>query len=62
MYTNDAKGELMADFEGGHNEWLTQEAFVAKEKTFESAREFIKLVDNNVPYYTGVYTYDDTEY
>lgn len=62
MHTNDAQGELMADFEGGHNEWLTQEAFIAKDKTFESAREFIKLVDNNVPYYTGVYEYDDTEY
>lgn len=62
MYTNDAHGELMVDFEGGHNEWLTQEEFVAKDKTFESAREFIKLVDNNVPYYSKTYTYDDTEY
>ena len=62
MYTNDARGELMVDFEGGHNEWLTQEEFVAKDKTFESARDFIKLVDNNVPYYSKTYTYDDTEY
>lgn len=62
MYTNDAHGELMTDFEGGHNEWLTQEEFIAKDKTFESARHFIELVDNNVPYYTGTYEYDDTEY
>jgi 8-oxo-dGTP pyrophosphatase MutT (NUDIX family) len=62
MYSNDAKGELMIDFEGGHNEWLTQDEFVAKEKTFESAREFIRLIDNNVPYYSGTYEYDDTEY
>ncbi len=62
MYTNDARGELLVDFEGGHNAWLTQEEFIVKEKTFESARQFIELVDNNVPYYSGTYTYDDTEY
>lgn len=62
MYTNDAHGELMADFEGGHNEWLTQEEFIAKEKTFESARKFVELIDNGTTYYTDTYTYDDTEY
>ena len=62
MYANDTHGELMVDFEGGHNEWLTQEEFIAKDKTFESARQFIELVDNDVPYYTGTYEYDDTEY
>lgn len=62
MYTNDAKGELIADFEGGHNEWLTQDEFIAKDKTFESARDFIRLVDNNVPYYSGTYVYDENEY
>jgi len=62
MHTTNATGELMTDFEGGHNEWLTQEAFVAKDKTFESAREFIHLIDNNIPYHSGTYTYDSTEY
>lgn len=62
MYTNNASGELMVDFEGGHNEWLTQEAFIAKDKTFESARQFIELIDTDVPYYSGTYEYDDTEY
>lgn len=62
MYTNDAQGELMTDFEGGHNEWLTQDEFVAKGKIFESARQFVELLDKNVPYYTGTYEYDETEY
>ena len=62
MYADSYSGELVVDFEGGHNEWLTQEAFVAKDKTFESAREFIDLIDNNVPYRSEEYTYDDTEY
>lgn len=62
MYATDAIGELMTDFEGGHNEWLTQEEFIAKEKTFESARQFVELLDSNVSYYTGTYEYDETEY
>ena len=62
MYANNAQGELMTDFEGGHNEWLTQEEFIAKDKTFESARQFISLIDNDVPYFTGTYEYDSTEY
>jgi len=62
MYTNNARGKLMVDFEGGHNEWLTQEGFIAKDKTFESARQFIDLVDSGVSYHAGTYTYDDTEY
>ncbi len=62
MYSDNAQGELMVDFEGGHNEWLTQEEFTAKEKTFESAREFINLIDNDVAYYSGTYEYEDAEY
>jgi len=62
MYADAYSGDLIVDFEGGHNEWLTQEAFMAKEKTFESARDFIDLVDKNVPYHAQEYTYDDTEY
>ncbi len=62
MRTKNATGELTVDFEGGHNEWLTQEEFVAKEKTFESARKFVRLIDDGVSYYAGEYTYDDTEY
>ncbi len=62
MYTSEPTGELMVDFEGGHNEWLTQEEFLAKGKIFESARDFVHLVDENTPYYSGTYHYDRTEY
>ncbi len=62
MYADSYDGELIVDFEGGHNEWLTQEEFMAKEKTFESARDFINLIDQNVPYHAQEYTYDDDEY
>jgi 8-oxo-dGTP pyrophosphatase MutT (NUDIX family) len=62
MHSNEYSGDLIVDFEGGHNEWLTQEAFMEKEKIFESARDFITLIDKNVPYHAQEYTYDDTEY
>lgn len=62
MYANEYSGELIVDFEGGHNEWLTQEEFMAKEKTFESARDFINLIDQGVSYHAQEYTYDADEY
>lgn len=62
MHAKEYSGDLIVDFEGGHNEWLTQEAFVAKEKIFESARDFVTLIDKNVPYHAQEYIYDDTEY
>lgn len=62
MHTDATTGELLSDFEGGHNEWLTQEEFMAKEKTFESARDFIGLVDKKIPYVSRTYTYSDNEY
>ncbi len=40
MYTNHATGTLVVDFEGGHNEWLTQAELAAKPKVFASAVEF----------------------
>ena len=62
MYTKTASGELMEDFEGGHNAWLTQEEFSAKEKSFESARDFIDLIDNNTTYHAQEYRYNKNEY
>ncbi len=62
MYTNNATGTLMKEFEGGKNQWMTQEEFSQQDKTFESARDFIDLVDKNIPYHAQEYTYDDTEY
>lgn len=62
MYSNAYEGELVVDYEGGHNEWLTQEELSAKDKVFESAKDFIDLVDNDVAYHAQDYEYDDDEY
>ncbi len=62
MYTNSYSGELLEQFEGGLNRWMTQEEFVKQEKVFESARDFIDLIDDKVAYHAQDYTYGDDEY
>lgn len=62
MHADTFEGELIADYEGGHNEWLTQEEFVAKDKIFESARDFIDLIDRGVTYHAQEYFYEESEY
>lgn len=62
MHADTYTGELVVDFEGGHNEWLTQEEFIAKDKIFESARDFIDLIDSGASYHAQEYFYDESEY
>ena len=62
MHCADAHGEMMEQFEGGKNFWMTQEELVAQDKLFESARDFVTYHDQKIPYHAQEYTYDDTEY
>ncbi len=62
MYTDNAAGKLITDFEGGHNEWLTNEGFWSKDKVFESAIDFSVMIDNDERYRSQEYHYDHTEY
>ena len=62
MHSATTSGELADEFEGGLNRWMTQEEFMQQDKTFESARDFIGLVDKGVSYHAQEYTYDDDEY
>ncbi|MDB5165126.1 MAG: putative hydrolase [Candidatus Saccharibacteria bacterium] len=56
------RGELVVDFEGGHNEWLTREQFNAKTKTFSSVNEFDELLDTNQTFIEREFHYDESEY
>jgi ADP-ribose pyrophosphatase YjhB (NUDIX family) len=40
----NVKGELLEDFEGGHNEWLTAEELVAKSKVFDSLEHEMRIL------------------
>lgn len=62
MYADSYSNELIERYEGGLNRWMTQEEFIKQEKTFESARDFVKLLDAGVSYHAQDYVYDKDEY
>lgn len=62
MHTDDYSGTLMEKFEGGHNKWMTQEEFLQTEQRFESAHEFVELLDIGVTYHERDFVYSDAEY
>lgn len=40
----NVRGDFMADFEGGHNEWLTTEEVAAKSKVFDSLQHEMRIL------------------
>lgn len=50
MQASNISGDLVEEFEGGKNAWLTSKEFEAKNKYFASAAEFQTLADTAVPY------------
>lgn len=62
MYTATATGDLIEEFEGGKNFWMTQDELIAQDKIFESARDFVIYHDRGIAYHTQDYTYHDDEY
>lgn len=62
MYTNKVSGELTERFEGGLNRWMTQEELLSQEKRFESAYEFVELIDRGVAFYEKDFYYAEDEY
>ncbi len=57
------KGELISDAEGHHNEWLTMEEFLAKDKLFGSVPRLTKMAQSKgVGFYEKKYFYDESEY
>jgi 8-oxo-dGTP diphosphatase len=44
IHGTNPKGELIVDAEGHHNEWMTNEDFVIKEKQFGNVKETVSLI------------------
>lgn len=55
-------GELITDFEGGHNEWLTPQELSKKDKIFEGAILLGDIAANGTPYYSKEHYHDETDY
>lgn len=62
VYANECKGELIEQFEGGKNRWMTIEEFHQQPKRFESVDEFIDLIDRVQAFAEREFFYDESEY
>lgn len=63
MFGTDPQGELIADMEGHHNEWLSVEELQAKETVFESIAEITQFaVENTDGFFEKKYYYEPEEY
>lgn len=56
------QGELLADFEGGHNEWLTHEAAICKPKKFVSFATELEIIDSKQWFHETVITYGSDDF
>lgn len=62
MHCSEYDGEMIEDFEGGKNFWMTQKEFVSQDNIFESARDFVKYHDEGIKYHSQKYSYDEDKY
>jgi len=57
-----SRGELVVDFEGGHNEWLTREQAEAKPKKFLSFATELDIIDTEAWFFEAIITYTADEF
>jgi len=62
VFAVNARGELMEEFEGGINKWMTQKEFEALPKRFESVDEIQGLIDKGETFAESEFYYDGAEY
>jgi ADP-ribose pyrophosphatase YjhB (NUDIX family) len=62
VYATKYSGELMQDFEGGVNRWMTVAEFHAQPKRFTSVDEFLELLDRGETFAEREFYYDESEY
>jgi ADP-ribose pyrophosphatase YjhB (NUDIX family) len=62
VYATEFSGELMEEFEGGNNRWMTVEEFHAQPKRFTSVDEFMELMDSGETFAERTFYYDESEY
>ena len=63
VHGTNPQGKLIADMEGHHNEWLSDEELLAKDKVFESITEITDLARKlGVGFIEQKYFYDQKDY
>jgi 8-oxo-dGTP pyrophosphatase MutT (NUDIX family) len=62
VYSTDFSGELIEEFEGGINRWMTVEEFHGVSKRFTSVDEFMELMDRGESFAEREFYYDESDY
>lgn len=58
------RGDLIEEFEGGRNAWMTQEEYASQEKTFESSKDPFQTLSEmkKIPISESRYEYEPEHY
>lgn len=62
VYATKFSGELIEEFEGGVNRWMTDEEFHQQLKRFVSVDDFMQLIDEGETFAEREFYYDESEY
>ncbi len=62
VYGTTHSGELIEQFEGGINRWMSDEEFHEQPKRFTSVDDFTKLMDDGERFVEREFYYDESEY
>lgn len=62
VYANKYTGEMIEEFEGGVNRWMTESEFHKQPKQFASVDDFQQLIDTGERFAERDFYYDTTEY
>ncbi len=62
VYATAYRGQLIEQFEGGVNRWMTNEEFHQQPKRFVSVDDFMDLIDKGETFAEREFYYDETEY
>lgn len=62
VYGTTYTGDLIEEFEGGVNRWMTHEEFTTMPKRFESVDEFLELIDRGEGFAEREFHYEESEY
>ncbi|HEV7951946.1 MAG TPA: NUDIX domain-containing protein [Candidatus Saccharimonadales bacterium] len=62
VHATEFSGELIEEFEGGINRWMTDDEFHKRPKRFVSVDDFVRLIDEGVTFAEREFYYDESEY
>lgn len=62
VYATEFSGELIEEFEGGRNRWMTMEEFHQQPKYFSSVDEFTDLMARNIHFAEAEFHYAESDY